>query len=256
MASADVVHTTFGSTRFNRIIIINTHAKLTGNFLNDYPFGIITTSDPGIPLTTFIHNGSKFYNPAIRSLSRAVRIKSDTKTGAEILSDMCSVRELPGSSGLDSKSLKRSIDASCKFTGYMPLSRVPDYQLFLPHGQALVREGIWEIDSNGTLVDVSSHFGLELTTPHIYKDTVKRNPLNDPLKQTMLDKILSKKSVLSQMDPMDPKYESKQQKISVMGEAYKHFVLSIEPDECIPVPKYVLRDEYTGFNPSHTISLD
>lgn len=257
MASADVVHTTFGSTGFKKIIVINTHAKLTGKFLYDSPCGIITTSDPGIPLTTFIHNGFKFYNPAIRSLSKAVLIKSGTKTGAEILSDMCNVRELPGSSGLDSKSLKRSIDASCKFTGYMPLSIVPDYQLFLPHGQALVYEGIWEINSKGILVDVSSHFGLKLADePYQYSKKRTRNPDNDSIKKTMLDEIISTQAVLSQMDPVDPKYESKQQKKSVMNQAFRNFVLSIEPDECIPGPKYVLRDEYTGGNQQHPIFLD
>ena len=164
MASAeDDIHRTFGSCRFNESIIINTHSKLTSKFLYDSPCGIITTSDPGNPFTTSIHDGSKFYTPAFLGISRAVGFKDgETKTGAMLLSNMCSVRKKAISPGLEPTSLDRSIDASCKFTGYKPLSSVPNYQLFLPDCTALVREGIWKRHSDGKLEDVSRHFGLTL----------------------------------------------------------------------------------------------
>ena len=45
-------------------------------------------------------------------------------------------------------------------------------------------------------------------------------------------------------------------KTYISSEAFKNCVFSIEPDECIPVPKYVLKDNYTGGNPLHPIFLD
>jgi hypothetical protein len=259
MASAeDVICSDFGSCRFNESIIINTHSNLTGYLLYDSPCGIITTSDPGDPFTTSIHDGSKFYTPAFLGISRAVKFKDgETKTGAMLLSNMCSVREKATSPELETTSLDRSINASCKFTGYKPLSIVPNYQLFLPHCTALVREGIWKRDSNGKLTNVSRHFGLKLAQES-YKYSKKR-PRGDSnyfVKKTMLDEILSKQAELSTIEPSHPDYNSKKEKISIMSEAFKNYVFSIEPNECIPVPKYVLEDKYTGSNPLHPISLD
>ena len=259
MASVeDVIHRTFGSCRFNESIIINTHSKLTSKFLYDSPCGIITTSDPGNPFTTSIHDGSKFYTPAFLGISRAVGFKDgETKTGAMLLSNMCSVRKKAISPGLEPTSLDRSIDASCKFTGYKPLSSVPNYQLFLPDCTALVREGIWKRHSDGKLEDVSRHFGLKLAQEsYKYSKKIPGGDSNYHVKKTMLDEILRKQTELSNIEPSHSEYDSKNEEISIMSEAFKNYVFSIEPDECIPVAKYVLEDNYTGGNPLHPISLD
>ena len=259
MASAeDVIHRTFGSCLFNESIIINTHSKLTGYMIYDSPCGIITTSAPGDPFTTLIHDGSKFYTPAFSGISIAVEFKDgEKKTGAMLLSNMCSVRKKDISPELETTSLDRSIDASCKFTGYKPLSNVPDYQLFLPHCTALVREGIWKRDSNGKLTNVSRHFGLKLVQEsYKYSKKRPRGDSNYRVKKTMLDKLLSKQTELSNIEPSHPEYDSKNEEISIMSEAFKNYVFSIEPNECIPVRKYVLEDNYTGGNPLHPISLD
>ena len=259
MASVeDGIHRTFGSCRFSEEIIINTHSKLTGDFLYDSPCGIITTSDPGDPFTTLIHDGSKFYTPAFSGISRAVKFKDgETKTGAMLLSNMCSVREKATSPELETTSLDRSINASCKFTGYKPLSIVPNYQLFLPHCTALVREGIWKRDPKGTLTDVSQYFGLKLAQEsYKYSKKRPRGDSNYRVKKTMLDEILSKQTELSNIEPSHPDHNSKEEEIFIRSEALKNYVFSIEPDECIPVPKYVLEDKYTGSNPLHPIFLD
>jgi hypothetical protein len=72
----------------------------------------------------------------------------------------------------------------------------------------------------------------------------------------MLDEILSKQTELSNIEPSHPDHNSKEEEIFIRSEALKNYVFSIEPDECIPVPKYVLKDKYTGSNPLHPIFLD
>jgi hypothetical protein len=259
----------FADCRFNDVILVNTHAILTGTCFFEPPCAVAFSTEVGQTFNTIIAQGNKLFNPAFWGVIEATKIKNAThKTGRQILEAMCSVRELPDSSGLSIEEIKhRSISSVCKFTGHPPLTRrhTPNMKLFLPRAQALVKEGVWRYVDNGRgkfeLVDISEDFGLIPSGAYTFSSKIKEDPANYELKKNELSTLatdieeLDKKCKTNPDYTSDHDYISKKHKLYIRGDALKHYIQGFETGELIP-SKFLLQDRYRRGDTSEGILLD
>jgi hypothetical protein len=254
--------TNFASCIFNDVVIINTHGVGTGKTFHDNPCGIVFGTRPGKTFKTILADDGEFYNPAFWGVIQNTKIISgETNTGGEILEKMCSVREVPGAPSKD-----KSISAECTFTGYPAnSSNIPNMRLFLPGGEALVREGIWRYKSNSNgifkMEDVSNEFGLEPSSIlHQFTSKVKPSSANDEIKKKVLEEIAQGRLELENMSKnpgyeVDPKYISNKQRLDIISEAIKNYMFSFETGEVVPA-EYVLTKRHSGGNKEEGVLLD
>lgn len=252
----------FRECTFNDVVVINTHGKATGKMFHDSPCGIAFGTEPGQTFKTILAENNEFYNPAFLGVIQNTTLTSgETKTGYQILTDMCRVREIPGKSDP-----QRSISSSCTFTGYPPeCNNIPNMRLFLGGGEKLGHEGVWRYRKNdkGDIYeeDVSENFGLIPSgIVHQFTSKAKASTTNYEIKTKVLHEIAVGREELELMSKksgyeLDDTYISKKKILDIMSEAIKNYIFSFETGEVAPA-KYVLNERHRGGNEEEGILLD
>jgi hypothetical protein len=242
---------------FSKVIVINCHGISTQTTFDDVECGIITTVDYACIYSSNIATGNRFNKPAYKGVLRATQFRrGEEKTGREILTSMCDVREKdssflstnPSSVGeLSSRYIperNRSITSSCNFTGKPPGSTIDDMQLFCQGGY-IEGEGCWQMvydEQHGIFlpINVSSMFGLK-TVPveevgEMAASSYNTYPFYD-LKKKELEKLAKLNEELDHVDPEDTTSVRKlKKKISRIGQRIKNYMLRIEANKIVTSP--------------------
>ena len=247
----------FADYNFTKVIVINCHGISTQTIFDNVACGIITTVDYACIYSSNIATGNRFNKPAYKGVLRATQLREGgEKTGHEILTSMCDVREKdsypsstnPGSVG-DSRSKdiperNRSISSSCNFTGKPPGSTIDDMKLFCQGGY-IEGEGCWQMiyDTQSGIflpINVSSRFGLK-TVPveevgEMAASSYNTYPFYD-LKKKELEKLAKLNEELDHVDPNDTISVRKlKKKISRIGQRIKNYMFRIEANKIVTSP--------------------
>ena len=235
---------------FSKVIVINCHGISTQTTFDDVACGIITTVDYACIYSSNIATGNRFNKPAYKGVLRATQFRrGEEKTGREILTSMCDVRE-KDSSFLSTNSASvgelssryipernRSITSSCNFTGKPPGSTIDDMQLFCQGGY-IEGEGCWQMiydAERGVFlpINVSSMFGLK-TVPieelgEMAASSYNTYPFYD-LKKSELEKLAKLNEGEGLVDAQDTNLKKK---ISRIGKRLHNYMFRIEPRKIV-----------------------
>jgi hypothetical protein len=236
--------------------VINTHGELddTDSFISSSPCGIIFTTGIGKIFSTFTAIDDRLFHPVIDRVIEKTHIRiNETKTGRDILSTLCSLREVPEHNWVgDKQAVIRGIVSECKFTGHKPGSLIPNNRLFMGGGTALVNEGVYMSLDDGRQLDVSSHFGLrKIPLQQPYKGQPSRSdPNNFIIKKNALYSLLRKNDKLSRLPKDSGIIGRKKRRRDAFANALKAYMFSIEGR--VPVPKPY---NFDGKRPGDHITL-
>jgi hypothetical protein len=226
---------------FSRTFVINTHGELNpkDSFIEKSPCGVIFLTDIGKTFSTFTTIDDRLFHPVIDRVIEKTHIRTGhPKTGGEILSILCELREVPEHNWVGDKQARiRGIPKECKFSGHIPGSLIPNNILFTGGGTALVNEGVFMLLDDGTQFDVSAHFGLrKIPLQQPYKGQPSRSdPDNFNVKKDALYRLIRKNDKLSSLPKGSSDAGIQKRKTYAYAKHLKDFMFSIEPK--VPVGK-------------------
>lgn len=225
---------------FSRTFVINTHGELNpkDSFIEKSPCGVIFLTDIGKQFSTYTTIDDKLVHPPIDRIIQETHIHTGhPKTGGEILSQLCQLRELPeGIQVSEKETRRRGIVSECNFSGHIPGILIPNNILFTGGGTALVNEGVFMSLDNKTYFDVSVHFGLISLKPQPYaggpstSDPDYFNVINNAL-----GKLIRKNDKLARLPKGSSAVEIQKRKRYAYAKHLKDYIFSIKPK--VPVGK-------------------